>query len=115
MQQPKFKFGDMVRPLPYGTPFSVTKISLRQDSYYYNSSDRLAGIPENELELFREPKSKKLYAYTMNGAVIGETNEVRFYRKELDKDWKAFIRAPEYDIEYNAEALCKEQENTERR
>ena len=99
MNQPKFKFGDKVA-MKGGATFCVTEIKRIAEKYYYNQADNhFDWVEESKLELYFEPKPKKLYAHiTRHGCV-------RFSNKENGVVAYIYgegpiVRAPEYDIEY---------------
>ncbi len=94
MNQPKFKFGDRVFETElYSKLFIINAIHFN-GRYYYGDSTNHHGIPEEDLELYQEPKKKKLFAM-MSGIAI------MFY-SEIPKNGCVglFERAPEYDIIY---------------
>lgn len=101
MNQPKFKFGDKVRTI--GSPddffFRVDGIKietggLREFMYAESNSDFYR---ESKLELYQEPKKKKLYAFM---DTMDTSQHVMFLAKEPEKRPAQMKRAPEYDIEY---------------
>lgn len=96
MNQPKFKFGDKVRTSK-GNVFIISDIRRDAESDYIYNEDRCSGphFPESELELFKEPQEKKLYAYKLSS----HGYLVQFYQfEEMARD--PWVRAPEYDIYY---------------
>lgn len=99
MNQPKFKFGETVFS-KFTSQFSVTGIQYRANSnpaqYYYHSYPQ-GWIAESELELYQEPKKKKLYAYRLLSNMV-------IFKSEECKD-SADRRALEYDIEYPSEEV----------
>lgn len=98
MNQPKFKFGETVFS-KFASQFSVTGIQYRANSnpaqYYYHSYPQ-GWIAESELELYQEPKKKKLYAYRQEDKwpIIFDIEEHGLME-----------RLPEYDIEYPSEEV----------
>jgi hypothetical protein len=98
MNQPKFKFGDKVfskEMLPF-TVFTIMKDSSC-DYVYYSEDRSLLGYMEYDLELFKEPEKKKLYAFINSQKEIGFKARKSWKEFEVDLYW---VRAPEYDIEY---------------
>lgn len=99
MDQPKFKFGDIVKDKLNGREFHVSKIELTRNGFFYAGKDQNkltvigCGQYEDHLELYQEPKKKKLYAYK-----YGE--EVRFTISDGNPASQWWERAPEHDIEY---------------
>lgn len=100
MNQPKFKFGDKVidRNHQMDEAFKVDEIVFRDGVFRY--PDENADMHyEYDLELYQEPKRKRLYAYCNRDDVV-------FFSKEEDAtisdDDMGFLmeRAPEFDIEY---------------
>ena len=68
MNQPKFKFGDKVKVKSSGKTFIITHMrSSFEDTgiQYWGESGSFSSIvfTECEIELYQEPKKKKLYAF----------------------------------------------------
>ena len=94
MKQPKFKFGDKLVDKDGVLPsFIAGVIGCSKGEFYYYPESGDFEIIEYNLELFEEPKVKKLYAYresvSPNNIVFNPINW--FNRSD---------RAPEYDIEF---------------
>src|SRR5690606_14254684 len=89
-----------------GDVFTVCDIRRDAECDYIYNGDRCSGphYAEFDLELFQEPQKKKLYAIQNMG-----TGLIEFTLNECPVNYR---HVSEYDIEYNAIALCKEQENT---
>lgn len=103
MNQPKFKFGDKVCANQH-FPFTVKLIEWCDtvEKYFYKEKDSESWTGECLLELYQEPKTKKLYAYK----VAGKLGEMKMFAFELEKgvaDVNYLSRTPEYDIEYPLE------------
>lgn len=97
MQQNKFKFGERVKN--GDRVFTVNAVFLQSGYYYYVSTDTSdMGCIEHKLELYQEPKEKKLSAYmTLQG------REIKFYASDFDEKeskLRGLIRVPDLDIEY---------------
>ena len=89
MKQPLFKFGDKVTIIRTDNQILINRIDARGGRYLYQDA-----YLENELELYQEPKKKKLYAYGT------ETHfKIEFYDRKLDRV-NGLVRKSEYDIEY---------------
>jgi hypothetical protein len=99
MNQPKFKFGDKVRHMRTNAkPFVVGLIRKFEDRLQYGDGGPMTDIFfEDELELYVEPKPKKLYAHREKVLL-----EVSFSECSDPKWGSIWERAPEYDIEYPA-------------
>jgi hypothetical protein len=101
MKQPRFKFGDKVKSKCTGDFFTIDKIQKLNDGifvYYGKDYVHQHGCCEDVLELYQEPKKKKLYAYTTTRPE--DSAEVRFFNSELPSRWTNFLPLPEYDLEY---------------
>jgi hypothetical protein len=102
MNQPKFKFGDKVEHKENKDTFIVNAVIWHEnkrfmylvvpDSVIYQCHYD-GGYWEDDLELYQEPKEKKLFAYTDDG-------EIRFFDKEYSALAIEINRSPEYDITY---------------
>lgn len=100
MDQPKFKFGDMVNtPAKKGDTFSNIRI---EDGEYHYLFYPFGWVEESRLELYQEPKKKKLYAYKFYMQTEDATR-LDFYLNEFSP--KFGRRAPEYDLEYPSEEV----------
>lgn len=110
MNQPKFKIGDMVKCGP--EIFQVHWINLGFKGYEYMTEikemdfgERQFNVfPEEKVELYQEPKKKKLYAYIM---AENKDCPIEFYHEEMMPGYGIGLkkrRVPEYDIEYPCEA-----------
>lgn len=102
MKLPKFNFGQMVTAKGEVKPWPI-KGAYQPDNgseYVYVRGDAYEAYRESDLEIYQEPQRKKLYAYSVDEGLLGKTSEVRLFKKELSENWKAFVREPEYDIEY---------------
>lgn len=125
MNQPKFKFGEtvknnkyhypksfIVKRVEWGTVFSFPN-TTREGYRYFPDPEKDDYWPEEDLELFQEPK-KKLYAYRLRGKT-----EMKYDIIEDDFLHPQYSRAPDYDIEFsnislnicNAEELTRVLEN----
>lgn len=100
MNQPKFNFGDIVKDKLNGREFHVRKIELTRNGFFYAGKDQnqLAiigcGQYEENLEIYQEPKKKKLKA------IEYKDGEVRFFSGDISPLSHMWKRAPEFDIEY---------------
>lgn len=62
MNQPKFKFGDLV--YYKNNPFKVSQIKSYDNSFAYRDADNESWYDEKSISLYTEPKPKvKLYEY----------------------------------------------------
>lgn len=108
-QQPKFKHGDKVRNKLTGRVFEIDTIS-REGQAHAISPFRYSGKGSQDfgychtLELYQEPKPKKLYAYAVN------SGQIKFFLREDLLGYNkvsrggytsSFERAPEYDLDYD--------------
>lgn len=100
MSQPRFKFTDFLT-VKGGTRSARNPLGIyvRDGEFNYYFHETEASYKEDELEIFQEPKKKKLYAYRL----AGRFNEIKTYVEELDQDIAEanyLSRMPDYDIEY---------------
>lgn len=97
MNQPKFKFLDKVRNKNNGESFEIAKIVLDVDTYVYFNRSSLMVAHESELELYTEPRAKKLYAYSVNN------EEIRFSETGIVtlRNGEKVRRRPEYDLNFS--------------
>ena len=118
MKQPKFKFGDKVKVVDTDITGTITYMRVKNGEIQYagGSDDDMIWTDEEELELYQEPKARKLYAYKVffegfeNGRRFNGS-EIRFLR-DIDievnfgsKSSNDFERAPEYDIAYPLQTI----------
>lgn len=76
MNQPKFKFGDEVIE-ENSTPFIVGIIIRTEDGkYLYSDANSKPFHMESRLELYTEPKPRKLFAWS------NKYGDIRFTQKE---------------------------------
>lgn len=99
MNQPRFKFGDIVEECGlFGAntkPFPVKRMEMCDGRFRIWTPDgRLSN--EDNFELFQEPQKKKLYAYISADIVIFAA----FDGSGVDYNGTLFGRMPFYDIEY---------------
>ena len=111
LRQPKFQFGDRVESTD-GNVFFVEQMTYTISGNFQYAAIGCYSWPENHLELYQEPKKKKLYAYRVLKsrniefrdtetslehieAPSSESRGVYFLNKGCIEE-----RAPEYDIEY---------------
>lgn len=98
MNHPKFKFGDKVVIKKTGKSFEVFAIAKSDESFSYRDEFYKSFFErEDDLELYREPQKKKLYAYKKE---FGQVQFSTFEGPWIGHFSEAFYRAPEYDIEY---------------
>lgn len=102
MNQPKFKFGDVVKFIdksstrwPVRLVYWCDKIS---EFVYENHAG--ACTPESCLELYQEPKKKKLYAFRLKNGEIKLYDSDSVIIAYIGTQGLSIERAPEYDIEY---------------
>jgi uncharacterized protein YodC (DUF2158 family) len=100
MNQPKFKFGDKVQFKNGGETFTVIRIEYSILKNYFTYSDDRFGGWDEELELYQEPKAKKLFAYKSeySGGWV-------YFNESPDNKQSNWFRAPEYDLEYPSEEV----------
>jgi len=105
MKQPKFKFGDRLVCAEANEVFVVTNILQYPDSRFMylpkgtstpGNDPYDGGYWEDSLELYQEPKKKKLFAYISNGIVIFSIWE----KSVISFNDEIFARCPMGDIEY---------------
>lgn len=100
MNQPKFKFGDIVctNKIP-AQVFEVTGIQKEGETWAYRENG--SWYIERSLEIYEEPKPKKLYAYwTLNG----QYREVKFFENlivQIGHTYDDLHRCEEFDLDYS--------------
>lgn len=97
MNQPKFNYGNEVMVKDSASRFNIFAIGYDAGTgYYYRDEYHNSHFyKESELELYKEPQKKKLYAYRLRGQT-----EFKFDLLNDDYLHPQWSRAPEYDIEY---------------
>ena len=108
MQQPKFKFGDIVQGVGdrgEKVIFEITDIKKYPDNFAYSNSSIDGYFDEKDIELYQEAQKKKLYAYWVELKVFHDHDFgiqlIGFHpNEEYCKHSPHMRRAPEYDIEY---------------
>lgn len=107
MNQPKFKFGDKVvrRFCSHKDVYTIGALRRWSNGFTCAKESHVGSFEENyighedDLQLYQEPKKKKLYAYKN---CLGN---VQFHKEEAEEAKFHFsplpyFRATEYDIEY---------------
>lgn len=106
MNQPLFKMGDKV--YNGGIAFIVRSIdTLADGSYRYQHPNQTRWYHESDLELVKEPRKKKLYAYSCPDEVIFVLKDKGDKIKDHSRDM-VFTRASEYDLDFSLGYACHE-------
>lgn len=99
MKQPKFKFGDKVMRTAWKKDFFIVRKARWIPNCYLYTDDCGAEFEEFELELYQEPKKKKIFAYTYEYSTGGKNREIKFLAHD-EPTWGSWERTPEFDLEY---------------
>lgn len=100
MNQPKFKFGDKVKVKDTDKTFIIDHMRLVFNDMgvqYWGKGGSFSSqvYTEDQLELYQEPKKRKIYAFE------DKYGWVEFRSSEtIPRNYKGWKRIPEYDIEY---------------
>lgn len=96
VNQPKFKIGEKVKSRLAEHIGEISSITIYKDKIDYEYKNGFI-FEESELELYTEPKTRKLFAYSVND------EEIRFSETGLVtlKNGEKVRRRPEFDINYS--------------